>query len=80
MSAANLWLRALSPPGSDQPKLFAALIGWGLEGVLVALIAEAQMGPAKRASTLKTKVAGGLRGRVDNFLIIIHFQACQGCT
>ena len=26
------------------------------------------------------KVAGRLGGQLDNFLVIICFQACQGCT
>ena len=49
MSMANLYLRALSSPGQDQPKLSTVITDWDLEGVLTAEFSKAHMGPAKRA-------------------------------
>lgn len=80
---ANLCLKALSSPGSDQPKLFTVLGDWDLEGVLVALFAEARMEPAERApNSRQSSWQGGRRGdgQLDNSLVIICFQACQDCS
>ena len=49
MSIANLYLRALSSPGPDQPKLSAVITDQDLEGVPTAEFSEAHKGPAKRA-------------------------------
>ena len=50
MSVANLYLRALSSPGPDQPKLSAVIADWDLGGgLLTAELSEAHTEPAKRA-------------------------------
>lgn len=77
---ANLYLKALSSPGSDQPKLFTVLGDWDLEGVLVALFAEARIEPAERApNSRQSSWQGGRRGdgQLDNALVIICFQAAK---
>lgn len=60
---ANLYLKALSSPGSDQPKRFTVLGDWDPEGVLVALFAEARMELAARAPhSRQSSWQGGGRG------------------
>lgn len=52
---ANLYLRALSSLGLDQPKLVAVVPDGGLEGVLIALSAEAPIELAERAPSPRTR-------------------------
>lgn len=77
MSMANLYLRALSSPGPDQPKFCAAVIDWDLEVSRWFCLLRL---PVSRELHAPDKVAGRLGGQLDNFLVIICFQACQGCT
>ena len=71
MSMANLYLRALSSPGQDQPKLSTVITDWDLEGVLTAEFSKAHMGGQPRGLHTQDKVAGAWRGQLDNFRAII---------